>query len=115
MSLDISLIRSGTYDDGERFETIVFDANITHNLTRMAEEAGLYTPLWHPEELGITQADQLISTLRDGIAAMEANPDHFRSHDSPNGWDTYKNFLPWLKRLLEACEKYPTAKVDVSI
>ena len=33
-----------------------YSANITHNLGKMAEEAGIYKHLWRPEEIGITKA-----------------------------------------------------------
>ena len=41
----------------------VYSANITHNLTKMADEAGIYECLWRPEEIGITKAGQLIEPL----------------------------------------------------
>jgi hypothetical protein len=48
MSLDITLtvVR----------ETSVFERNITHNLNRMADEAGIYGVIWRPEENGIETA-----------------------------------------------------------
>lgn len=39
-----------TMPERESDET-VFDTNITHNLGAMADEAGIYTALWHPAEL----------------------------------------------------------------
>lgn len=38
----------------------------------------------------------------------------FRAYDSPNGWGTYDNFVPWLEKYLAACEEYPDAEVRVS-
>ena len=102
MSLDIYLKRVQT--------TTVFDANITHNLNRMANEAGIYDVLWHPEERAV--AGDMIPALEAAIDRMEADPDHFRQFDAPNGWGTYDDFLPWLKRLLEACREYPDAEVE---
>jgi len=40
--------------------TTIFEANITHNLNRMAQAAGIYEALWCPDEIGITKAAQLI-------------------------------------------------------
>lgn len=116
MSLDVYLTtpacehcgRSGR-DGGE-----LFSANITHNLNRMAEEAGIYQHVWRPEETGITHARQLIDPLRAGIALMKADPGRFRQHDADNGWGRYDDFVPWLERYLEACEWYPDATVEVS-
>lgn len=95
-------------------ERTVYDANITHNLNRMADEAGIYEVLWRPEENGIATAGQLIPHLERGIAAMEAAPARFRAFDAENGWGTYDIFLPWLRRLLEAAREYPGAKVEAS-
>lgn len=88
----------------------VFSANITHNMGKMARAAGVYQQLWRPEEEAITHARQLIGPLRAGIEKMEADPVQFKEHDPPNGWGSYDIFLPWLKELLRACEKYPGAE-----
>jgi hypothetical protein len=92
----------------------VFDANITHNLGEMAEEAGIYQHLWRPDEIGITKASQLIEPLRAGLALMRSDPARFKKHDASNGWGTYTNFVPWIAKYLAACEKYPNAEVSVS-
>lgn len=91
----------------------VFDANITHNLNKMADAAGIYKHLWRPEEIGITHARQLIEPLRAGIAKMESDPEAYRAFNPPNGWGSYDVFIPWIRRYLEACEKYPEATVSV--
>ena len=106
MSLDVYLTRIQP--------TVVFDANITHNLGSMAEEAGIYGHLWRPKEIGVTKASQLIEPLRVAIAAMKADPSRFEKHNSPNGWGLYEHFVPWLERYLFACEEYPDADVNVS-
>jgi hypothetical protein len=95
-------------------ETTVHDQNITHNLGNMAEEAGVYGVLWHPEDNGITHAGQLVEPLEKAIAAMEADPPRFEKHNSPNGWGLYENFLPWLRRLLAAAKENPTCGVHAS-
>ena len=92
----------------------VYEANITHNLTRMAAEAGIYKVVWRPEEVDITEAGQLIEPLTKGIEQMRAEPERFRAHDSPNGWGLYEQFLPWLERYLAACKNNPKARVYAS-
>jgi len=106
MSLDVSLYAIR--------ETNVFDANITHNLGRMAEEAGIYQAVWRPEEIGIIRAEQLIKPLRAGIELMKADPDRFTAFNPANGWGTYDNFVPWLERYLQACIEDPDATINVS-
>ena len=95
-------------------ESVLFEANITHNLNRMAMEAGIYKHLWRPEELDITTAEGLIQPLRDGLLLMIADPERFRAYNPENGWGTYKQFIPWVQKYLVACEEHPEAVVEVS-
>ncbi len=115
MSLDVSLHdrseicpHCGHNPSGE-----VFSANITHNLTEMASEAGMYEALWRPDERGYTKARQIIPVLEQGIAQMKERPGHFQAWDSPNGWGTYRDFLPWLEEYLKACREFPDADIEV--
>jgi hypothetical protein len=94
--------------------TEVYEANITHNLARMAEEAVLYMPLWRPEEMGFVKAGQLITMLEKGLERLKARPEHFKTFDSPNGWGRYVHFVPWVEKYLEACKENPDADVMVS-
>lgn len=91
----------------------VFSANITHNLNKMAEAAGIYKHLWWPEELGITKAGELIAPLKLGYTAMKLNPDFYRKYEPENKWGTYDNFIPWLEKYIEACEQNPEATVRI--
>lgn len=93
---------------------LLFDTNITHNLNKMAEAAGIYLCVWRPEETGITHARQIVEPLRKGIELLKASPEFFKKFDAPNGWGTYDDFVPWLERYLAACEEYPDASVRVS-
>ena len=67
-----------------------------------------------PEENGITTAEQLIEPLEKAIADMKARPEYYEQFNSPNGWGTYKDFVPWLEKYLAACKEYPDAVVEVS-
>lgn len=93
---------------------LVFEANITHNLGRMAEAAGIYKPLWRPDELGIEQAAQLIQPLQEGLAALRAGRPHFEQFNPPNGWGDYDALLWFTAEYLAACERWPEAEVRVS-
>jgi hypothetical protein len=106
MSLDVSLIKV--------MPTEVYTANITHNLGRMAEEAGIYQHLWRPEQIGITTASQLIEPLRAGLKLMRDDPARFEAFNAENGWGLYKNFVPWIANYLAACEENPDATIEVS-
>lgn len=139
MSLDVYLTRKKwiSYDAGKTLteeEETVYDANITHNLGKMAGEAGIYEALWRPhrlkegynipendheaewkfEEENKTTAKDIISLLEKGLADLKARPEHFEIFNSPNGWGMYKHFVPFVEKYLEACKEYPDAIVGVS-
>jgi hypothetical protein len=107
MSLDFYLERTQP--------TTVFSENITHNLSRMAKEAGIYEVLWHPERGSYQKAEQIIPILREGLKLLESDPARFEKFNSPNGWGMYEHFVPFVKSVLAACEEFPDADIRVSI
>ena len=106
MSLSVTL-----YGDNHQE---VYWANITHNLTDMAFEAGIYLHLWRPEEIGITKAEQVVGWLILGLNLLKSDPEYYKQFDSPNGWGTYENFVPFVEKYLQACIENPDADVSVS-
>lgn len=101
-------------DENESDTVEVFSANITHNLNSMAGEANLYQPLWRPEELGITTAQQLIVPLAVGLTKLLDAPDHFCQFNPKNGWGMYEGLVEFTTEYLAACSRYPQAAVRVS-
>lgn len=106
MSLDVSLNKVMTYG--------VYDANITHNLGKMAELAGIYKHLWRPEELGISKANELIVPLCNGLKLLKSDPDKFKELNPENGWGDYDGLVRFITEYIEACERYPDADIKVS-
>lgn len=106
MSLDVYL-----EDDAE---VTLYSRNITHNLTKMAEAAGIYYCLWRPEECDITHARQLIEPLEKGVALLATQKKQFEEFNSPNGWGLWEHFLPFCADYLQACRDHPDAIVVVS-
>ena len=94
--------------------TAIYSANITHNLNKMADAAGIYKELWRPEEIGITKAHQLIAPLTDGLARLRAEPDKYRAFNPPNGWGSYEGLVRFVEDYLNACGMEPDADVRVS-
>lgn len=92
----------------------VYEKNITHNLSRMATEAGFGKQLWHPEETDVVTASQLGYHIDKGIIELESNPEKYKEFSASNGWGTYEQFIPWLKELSQACKEYPDAVVSTS-
>lgn len=106
MSLSVSLTKVQP--------TCVFDYNITHNMNRMADAAGIYQALWRPEELGFEFAWQLIAPLEQGLAYLLANQEELEKLNPPNGWGTYGGLVQFVEEYLTACRKHPTAIISVS-
>ena len=118
MSLNISLIDKKTTDFSGRVVRIGNEVNthlnVTHNLTQMADEAGLYKPVWRPGEAGINKASQLAPILINGLGVLVGNPDHFKQYNPKNGYGSYDSFLVFLGELLLACLAYPEARLHTS-
>lgn len=93
---------------------MLFQANITHNLGKMAEKAGIYKVLWKPVECGFLVAGDIIVPLEKGLRDMEKNPTYYRTFNSPNGWGVYDHFLPFVREVLGACKKFPHATIYTS-
>jgi hypothetical protein len=102
MSLDVTLRKE------------VYTANITHNLGKMAESAGIYKALWRPEEEDYYYARDLIEPLTKGLALLTSDPERFKAFNSPNGWGMYEHFVPFVAQYLEACAANPDATVEAS-
>jgi hypothetical protein len=105
MSLDVTLTAVR--------KTAVFDANITHNLTTMAEKAGIYEYLWTPEKIGIEHAAELIEPLSAGLKLMKEKPEYFKQFEPENGWGSYHDFVPWIENYIKACKENPDAGIEV--
>lgn len=87
--------------------------SLTHNLAPMAERAGLYEALWHPESLGVKRAYQLIEPLEKGLANLLANP-NLQELNPPNGWGSYEGLIRFLYILIEDCKQNPKSRIYVS-
>lgn len=106
MSLDVYLM--------ETKPTEVYWSNITHNLTKMAEEAGIYMALWRPEEIGCKLARDLIPILEDGIKKLKSDPNRFKKHNPPNKWGSYDGLVRFASDYLLACKENPNATIEIS-
>ena len=125
-------IKVHTYETNE-----LFSDSITHNLTEMAKEAGLYDALWRPYRLSrdwedfsqgeydyYTELDfeneqsmvayDLINTLALGLSNLIKSKDELLKYNPENGWGSYESLLEFTKGYLMACIENPDAKVEVS-
>lgn len=92
----------------------LYCGNITHNLAKMADEAGIYEALWHPEKLNITCAKNLIPYIEKGLEKLKSDPEYYRKFNPENGWGSYEFLVEFLEDYLRALKKHPEAKVKVS-
>jgi len=88
-----------------------FSANITHNLNKMADAAGIYQAIWRPEEIEIFKAEQLIVPLAAGLAGLKANPEKFKVFEPGNQWGNYNGFVSFVEKYLAACIEHPDARI----
>ena len=98
--------------DGNNIE--VFWKNITHNLNKMASEAGIYEILWRPDENGFIYAKDIINILDEAYSELVLNKKHYKKFDAENGWGTYDGFKEFVRCVLEACNQYPNATIKIS-
>lgn len=101
-----------TFQNDETDE--IFTANITHNLGRMAGEAGLFKYLWEPELVCVTKTRELIEPLEAGLSLLLGNPSVYMKYNPVNGWGNYENLVDFVQRYLAACRQYPEADIRVS-
>lgn len=94
--------------------TEVYWRNITHNLTTMADEAGIYAAIWRPEDIGVKKAADLIGELTNGLDLLESDPERFKKFNPENGWGDYRALVDFVKGYLQACKEKPDADVRVS-
>jgi hypothetical protein len=95
-------------------EVDVFDRHITHNLGKMAKEAGIYEVLWRPEEIGIDKASDMIPFLEKGLETLKSDPERFKEFNPENGWGSYEGLLVFAVDTLAACKEHPDARVSAS-
>lgn len=103
-----------TFKDDEELTDEMFHGNITHNLNRMAEAAGIYDALWRPDEIGRNKAGELIGMLSEGYRKLKTDPEEFKKLNPENGWGDYEGLLNLVEKYLLACITYPDATVTVS-
>lgn len=102
MSLDINLTAT--------IETEVVDKNITHNLSTMWKQAGVYEALY--ESKGKTAKD-VLPILKQGLEKMVQQPSYFKQFNASNGWGKYEDAINFLVELIEEFEKFPDGVIGI--
>lgn len=91
-----------------------YERNITSNITKMADEAGVFDCLWQPAHHGWTKAKQLIPMLEEGLAELRRDPDYFIQFEPKSGWGRTEHLLNFVSEVLNVCREYPEADVSTS-
>lgn len=110
MSLSVYIIDMSIQDEEK---SVLYNYNITHNLNKMAEEAGLYKALWCPDELHIVKALELIEYLSIGLKELKSDPEYYKQFNPTNKWGSYDNLVTFTEKYLKACEHYPEHYIDI--
>lgn len=131
MSLDVTIYNTIKYE-GDQVKSIVYSANITHNLGEMATHASIYNALWRPHRLKddytlkmngteyeyefedhvTVFAHEIIKPIERGLLHMKKNPEYYKKYNSPNGWGTYKHFIPFIEEYLTNLKQNPSSKIE---
>lgn len=83
------------------------DFNITHNLSKMAQECDLYRFTWQANKNGHTKGKHIVGGLVNAIEELKKRPNHFKKFEPSNGWGSYEGLLEFAEELLQACKDYP--------
>ncbi len=105
MSLDVYL-----NDENEGY---VFEYNITHNLAKMASEAGVYEFTWDAVEQGYKKASDIVKGLEIGLLELLNDEEHYSQFNPENGWGSYNGLVKFLVAYIKACHKYPDATIEI--
>lgn len=104
----------------EREELYAYQANITGNLGRMADqvkigERTLYDYLWGLDDIRpkIKTAKRLVTPLQKGLNELIKNPEKYEPFNPDNGWGSYDGLCDFVYNYLKACVKNPDCKIEV--
>lgn len=98
----------------------VFNANITHNLNKMADAVvlsngkNLYQILWRPDEHGYTKAIDILSLLHEGMVELIRFPEKYKPYNPENGWGSYDGLVNFVREYHSACLDNPDADLEIS-
>jgi hypothetical protein len=112
MSLDVTLTKL--------MPTDVYGSNITHNLSKMADQVKLsngmtlYNVLWRPDEqAGLKFAKDIAELLDEGWNILLADPKKFKQFEPENGWGNYEGLCNFVYSYRNACWDNPDAEISV--
>ena len=116
MSLDVSLQHEACPHCGKG--DCGCEGNITHNLSKMASEAGIYDALWHPERLAgersYPRGHNVLPVLKKWLEWLKNNQELARTFNPENGWGDYEGLVGFVEEYIDALEADEDAIIKVS-
>jgi hypothetical protein len=109
MSYDVSL--EADLGGPEPVRVGDLDANYTYNCGGMLGEAT--GGLWLSDMTGWDAAAVAV-TLRDALAVMERDRPRFIGMNPENGWGDLDSWMVFLRKIVDACDAAPRARLCVS-
>lgn len=90
--------------------------NITHNLNKMADEAGVYEILWKPSSLHEDlRAGSIVPKLEKALLELITEPKRFDKFNAPNGWGKRENLIEFIAAILKVAKENEFAKVSAHV
>ena len=88
------------------------NAKLTPEQNGILEKIASVLNSFNPDDLYENPtADKLIPHLEAGLLKLKSHPEHYKQFDASNGWGTYKDFVPFVEEILDACKEHPKANV----
>ena len=121
MSLAIWVQTNVDTGGSEPHRVTLYSGNVTHNLGKMAAEAGVYKAVWcldeymaelHGEEK-LPTAEWLSGVIEEGLKDLRDRPMHYKQFNPANGWGDYEGFVEFLGDYLTALKTHPKAFIEV--
>lgn len=91
-------------------DKVVFAHQIPPDFAEVARLTNLYQVIWEPNSIATT-AGGLIPTLYIAINDMSLDSIKYKIHELDNGLEAYERLAVFAQKYLDACIKYPDAKV----
>jgi hypothetical protein len=108
MSLNVYLIN----EEG-RQPSVVFQADITYDLRMMAMAVSIYDALWHPADVDIVVAKDLLISLSTALKVLLDSREMFEKYNPARNTGNYNTLVTFVSKYLTACIQYPDATIKV--
>jgi hypothetical protein len=114
MSLDLYLVaRVDLGGPEEPHEFMVWEGNLTYNLSPMLDAAGPYWDRIGRRSEGC-KAVTLLEDVKTLVTELRADTEKYCALNPSNGWGTYEGALKFLDELRAAIEAAPQAEIHLS-